>query len=309
MVVRSFEFLHYGISDEFGYVMMFQLIGVPHINQKAVEVPVSWSSLSSTGWYVMLAEDNIFFWMGIDFNKFNTSEYLISDEMLQKLNYIYEEEAKHIIKDERTFHFILQGFETELFTKVLTKEGDYDIDMPNYESEIIYRNCITPKTPRFYCLYEKGISPQYKDYQINERRHNVENENFLFKEFYTFDQLNLLQKSVYMISIDSDAFIWIGSMVQDQELLNVLYELSTIISNDINVHFVHEYYEPEIFTLLFQDWKSRTSLQFKTIKNMMTEVQEESDEDEGEDKSSQSSDDSKSSSKLIIILFIVKLHI
>ncbi len=284
MVIRSFEFLQYGISDEFGYVMMFQLIGVPHINQKAVEVPVSWSSLSSSGCYIILAEDNIFFWMGIDFNKFNVTEYLISDEMLQKLNYIYEEEAKHIINDERTFHYILQGLETDLFTKILTKEGEFDIDIPNYESEIIYQYCIKPKIPRFYWLYERGISPQYKSYQINERRHEVENENFLFKEYYNFDQLNLLQKGIYMINNDSDIFVWIGSMVQDRELLTVLQELSSIIPNDINIHFVHEHFEPEIFTLLIPEWKDRSLLLTKTTKNTMAEVKEDSDEDEGEDK-------------------------
>lgn len=145
MVVRSFDFLEYGVSDEYGNVMLFQLIGVPHINQRAVEVPVCSSSLSSTGCYIMLADDNIFFWIGINFNKFNVNEYLISDEMLQKLNYIYEEEAKHMINDERTFHYILQGLETELFMKIITKEGELNIDIPNYESEIIYRYLITPK--------------------------------------------------------------------------------------------------------------------------------------------------------------------
>lgn len=140
------------------------------------------------------------------------------------------------------------------------------------------------------------MSPQYKDFTINERRHDVENENLLFKEFYTYDQLSLLQHAVYMISIDSDAFVWIGSMVRDLELLDVLYELPTVICNDTNVHFVHEFYEPEIFTLLFSDWKNRTLLQFRRSKDTLDAVQEESDDD-ADGNSSNSSDQSQSSSK------------
>ena len=150
MVVRSFDFLKYGIHDELGNVMLYQLIGVPYINQKAVEVPVHWSSLSTTGLYIMMADDNIFYWIGKDyFAKYTTTKYLTSDEMLKKLDYIYEEESSDVTYIEsKTIHYILQGMETELFTSILTKEGEYDVEMPDYESQIVYKNVLLPKIPR-----------------------------------------------------------------------------------------------------------------------------------------------------------------
>ena len=283
MVVRSFDYLEYGESDEYGYIMMFQLIGLPHINQKAVEVPVNWSSLSSSGCYILLADDNVFFWMGTDFNKFNMNGYLISDDLLKKLNYIYEEEAKNMINDERTFHYIPQGLETDLFTKILTKEGEFDIDIPDYESQIIYKNYITPKYPRFYCLYENGVFPQYRQYQLNKRRHEIENENFLFKEYYNFSQLNLQQKGVYIINMDSDAFIWIGSKVSNQDLWKALINLSKIVSNKINIHFVHEDYEPEVFIQFFSSWNPRKNFITPERRFSFEEIKEDNEELEGED--------------------------
>ena len=102
MVIRSYDFLQYQSDDEFGNVMLYQLIGVPHINQKAVEVPVNWSSLSTTGLFVLLADNNIFFWIGTSyFAKYTTTEHLTSDEMLKKLNYIYEEESSTLVDDEK----------------------------------------------------------------------------------------------------------------------------------------------------------------------------------------------------------------
>ena len=141
MVVRSFDFLQYGQNDEFGNVMLYQLIGVPHINQKAVEVPVSWSSLSTTGLYIMLADNLIFFWIGMSyFTKYTTTEYLTSELMLKKLNYIYEQEASELIDDEKEIHYILQGMESDLFTRILTKEGQFPVDMPDYESELLFKH-------------------------------------------------------------------------------------------------------------------------------------------------------------------------
>ena len=297
MVVQSFDYLTYGESDEYGYVMMFQLIGVPHINQKAVEVPVSWLSLSTSGWYIMLANDNIFFWMGSDFNKFNINEYLISDEMLQKLNYIYEEEAKVMINDERTFHYILQGQETELFSKIITKEDECDVEVPNYESEIIYKNWITPKNPRFYWLLERDIIPHYMHHQINVRRHKIENENFLFKEYYTYSQLNLQQRGVYMINADSDAFIWIGSKVHSQNLSKVLSHLSKIVSNKVNIHFVNENYEPEVFIQFFPWWNKRASQAIPEITFSIEEIKEDNEDKEDHEDDNKSETSSNASNK------------
>lgn len=148
-MIRSYDFLQYQSDDEFGNVMLFQLIGVPHINQKAVEVPVNWSSLSTTGLFVLLADNNIFFWIGTSyFAKYTTTEYLTSEDMLKKLNYIYEEESSSIVDDEKEVHYILQGMETPLFVRIMTKDGEMPFDMANFESELIYKHLKLPRQPR-----------------------------------------------------------------------------------------------------------------------------------------------------------------
>lgn len=151
MVVRSFDYVKYGIDDEFGIVMLYQLIGAPFINQKAVEVAVEWSSLSTTGLYIMMVDDNIFYWIGRDyFAQYTTTKFLTSSEMLNKLNYIYENESEEFVSEEKDIHYILQGMETDLFTRILTKEGEYSIEMLEYESPIVYDNLLLPKLPRCY---------------------------------------------------------------------------------------------------------------------------------------------------------------
>jgi len=233
MIIRSYDFFNYGVDEEFGNVMLFQLIGVPHINQKAVEVPVVWSSLSTTGLYVLLADDNIFFWIGTSYYaKYSTTEFLTSDDMIKKLNYVYEEEASQIVPNEKEIHYILQGIESELFIRILTKEGEMPIDMPDFESKLIYQDLIIPKLPRCFCLSENGIAPEYTEALFDESRHKVENENLVFKEFLNFDQLTLLQKGIYMFTLSSDVFIWIGSLVNSLDLFNTLIGLHTKISAD-----------------------------------------------------------------------------
>ena len=49
------------------YVMLFQLIGVPNLNQRAREVPPFASSLSQTGLFILITRENVFFWIGADF--------------------------------------------------------------------------------------------------------------------------------------------------------------------------------------------------------------------------------------------------
>lgn len=91
--------------------------------------------------------------------------------------------------------------ETELFTQILTKEGEYPIDMPDYESHVIYKNLIIPKLPRCFCLYENGIFPEYNE--------DPERKLHLLESLH-FDQLSLQQKGIYIITVSSDVFIWIG---------------------------------------------------------------------------------------------------
>ena len=297
MVVRSYDFFEYGKDDEFGYVMLYQLIGVPHINQKAVEVPVKWESLSSTGLYIMLADENILFWIGTHYydkflNKdmYTNENYLISEDMLKKLNYIYEQEATERLSDEKIMHFIIEDMETDLFTKIMTKDGELDIDMPDYESKLVYKHLKMPQIPRLYCLFERGIMPDYINPLNDEGHHLIENENLFFKEYFNYDQLTFLQKGIYLLKMDSDLFIWVGSKVSDKDFLEVIIELSDTIPNDRNIHLIHENYEPVLFTQLFENWKNRLNLMITRQRNDIDEIEEEN---EGEDSSDSSSDSQK----------------
>lgn len=264
MVVRSFEFYEYGQDDEYGNVMLFQLIGVPHLNQKAVEVPVKWDSLSLTGLYVLLADEHVYFWIGsIYYNKYlnpktyNREGYLLSEDMLKKLNYIYDEESIGVVGNEKTLHFILEDLETDEFRRIMTKDSTVEIDIPSYESDIITQNSLIPQIPRCFCIYERGITPDYEEVLNNNLRHETENENFLFKEFSNFDQLTFMQKGVYLLTMHSDSFIWIGSKVESWDIPKVLIEVPEKVSKQSNLHIIYENYEPQVFTAMFENWKSR----------------------------------------------------
>ena len=85
------------MEEEEQFVMLFQLFGVPHLNQKAREVRPFKSSLTSTGLFVLLAKNRILFWQGFEFSNcyqeentaFDSYENVISEELLTKLMYYY----------------------------------------------------------------------------------------------------------------------------------------------------------------------------------------------------------------------------
>lgn len=49
------------------YVMLFQILGIPGLNQRAREVPPFKSSLTTSGLFVLLAQSRIFFWAGSEY--------------------------------------------------------------------------------------------------------------------------------------------------------------------------------------------------------------------------------------------------
>lgn len=55
------------LDQEECYVMLFQLIGQPCLNQRAREVPPFRSSLSSSGLYLLVSKVRLIFWIGHDF--------------------------------------------------------------------------------------------------------------------------------------------------------------------------------------------------------------------------------------------------
>ena len=77
--------------------MLFQLIGQPNLNQMAREVPPFKSSLTSSGIYVLLSSETVFFWAGKDFynwyiedDQLDDFQNFISEELLTKLVYVFE---------------------------------------------------------------------------------------------------------------------------------------------------------------------------------------------------------------------------
>lgn len=79
------------------HVMLFQLIGVACLNQRAREVPPFRSSLSSSGIYLLVSKMRLIFWIGHDFydcyldnETYNVQTQLINEDLLNKILYIYE---------------------------------------------------------------------------------------------------------------------------------------------------------------------------------------------------------------------------
>lgn len=74
------------------FVMLFELIGVPTLNQKAREKEPFYKSLTTSGLFVMIMGDQVFFWIGADYmSKYLTHEnyrnlhQLITNDLLLKL--------------------------------------------------------------------------------------------------------------------------------------------------------------------------------------------------------------------------------
>ena len=74
--------------------MMYQLIGLPNLSQKAREVPPFKTSVTSSGLFVLIGKMRIIFWIGHEYyltdESFEDSKTLVSDDMINKLIYIYD---------------------------------------------------------------------------------------------------------------------------------------------------------------------------------------------------------------------------
>lgn len=88
------------------------MIGVPYVSQRAREVDIKYESLCSSGLFVILGKDKIYFWVGNEFlNKYlDESNYknislLISDMLMEKLIAIYDE-VNAYGHEERHFRYM-----------------------------------------------------------------------------------------------------------------------------------------------------------------------------------------------------------
>ena len=126
--------------DEEHHVMMFQIIGVPGLNQRAREVPPFKSSLTTSGLYMLISRLRIQFWAGSEFfacylsdNWTEDHQNVIGEELLTKLVYIYdqsqslnffeddeeEKESKPIGFDDKKVSYYIEGCETEVWHRYM----------------------------------------------------------------------------------------------------------------------------------------------------------------------------------------------
>lgn len=87
----------YGVVDNDG--IMFQLIGMPYISQRAREVPVTYSQLSSAGLFLLLTPDDAcYFWIGREYyQKVVEPELAASRESVKKLNKQVDLGLEHLL--------------------------------------------------------------------------------------------------------------------------------------------------------------------------------------------------------------------
>jgi len=97
MVVVTNDYLSYSQKK----ILMFQLVGVPCLNQKAREVAPCFESFSSTGLYILFAShERVYFWIGHEFYKrylwdakAMADKKLISDGLYMRLLTIYRRDV------------------------------------------------------------------------------------------------------------------------------------------------------------------------------------------------------------------------
>ncbi len=97
MVIVTNDYLSYSQQK----ILMFQLVGVPCLNQRAREVSPCYESFSSTGLYLLFApNDRVYFWIGHEFHKrylwdakAMSDKKLISDSLYMRLLTIYRRDV------------------------------------------------------------------------------------------------------------------------------------------------------------------------------------------------------------------------
>lgn len=117
--------------------MLFQLIGVPNLNQRARELPPFRTSLTTSGLFVLLAKQVMLFWIGSDFltnyltlEEYDKPEKIISQSLLDKLSFVYDQsqgadedltKAGDEVHHKKTL-FCIEGREGPLFTEYINGE-------------------------------------------------------------------------------------------------------------------------------------------------------------------------------------------
>lgn len=114
----------YGIVDNDG--IMFQLIGMPYISQRAREIPVTYSQLSSAGLFLLLTSDDAcYFWIGREYyQKVVEPELAAAREAAKKINKQVDLGLEHLLS-------------YKLFQRIVATITNFTIDMDYLKVNIL----------------------------------------------------------------------------------------------------------------------------------------------------------------------------
>mmetsp|Transcript_25480 Transcript_25480/g.34037 ORF Transcript_25480/g.34037 Transcript_25480/m.34037 type:complete len:266 (+) Transcript_25480:3381-4178(+) len=192
--------------------------------------------------------------------------------------------------------------------------SDEDIELFDFENEITSKFWL-PAEPRLFCIYNGRRFVNYNDEQdlVNRQAENVSDsevsgsedekedreevfnilntrthsEYMTMKQTNRFSQDSLRSASIYMIDHESEVFIWVGSKVPGEIVIDSIQKVGQAAHSvhgkgkqrrdKISFSFVRQGFEPEIFKNIFPKWEpfSRTGLDEFEI----SEEDEESDRD------------------------------
>eukprot|EP00347_Sterkiella_histriomuscorum_P002563 403367666 len=305
------------------YKIMFQLVGVPCLNQKAREVSPFLESLTSSGLYIVLTTQEVYFWIGQDYFDFYLNEEtyqksskLIGESLLKKLINLYNTLNEDLLEETRQISYHIQGRETKRFIRLMkygpnTLEQDHNDDLEyegidqdlddmqyiKYESKVL-KNLILPQEPRLFCLMLNGLIVEYESENQNEEQQKLlksERESLIFKEIHNFNQKSLDQKGAFLLDFCSEAFIWIGKKVADQDRLlvfQIAYQtICGLHPNDkdyierMSISLIESGFEPELFKKSFKDgWQH---FDHTTMVGIQESSEEESDKEESKQETQQ----------------------
>ena len=89
------------------YVMLFQILGIAGLNQRAREVPPFKHSLTTTGLFVLLTRSRILFWAGSEYfasylgeNSFDQFQNLLTEELLTKMVFLYDQSQSLTVNED-----------------------------------------------------------------------------------------------------------------------------------------------------------------------------------------------------------------
>jgi hypothetical protein len=136
MVVTTSDHLSANLGCK---LILFQLLGVPYLNQKAREVLPAYHSLTSSGLYLLLTKRRAYFWIGAEFYRryvfdINKGQLdrkkLVSDGLFMRVLQIFRRDVLYEDGEDVDFaklfeetlqkaEILVEGEETKKFKKLI----------------------------------------------------------------------------------------------------------------------------------------------------------------------------------------------